>query len=131
VPRSCSVCRTESRSAVERSLLRQEPLRDIARRTGLSKDALARHRKNCLNPLRRTRTPTEGRSTLLTPDRQSTIVETIRKGSFDWVAARTAGITPQTFQGWLRKGEGEVYNPIYTPFAIEVRRAQEKIEGQA
>jgi hypothetical protein len=137
MPMTCRTCQRPDLAEVEQALLRHEPLRDIARRTGLTKDALARHRKKCLEPFRRTRTRTGpvGRGTLLTPEVQTKIVETIRSGSFDWVAARTAGISPATFKEWLRRGEGKdanrPYEKLYVQFAIEVRRAQAEARSQA
>ena len=40
---TCTICRHGQREEIERALLAREPLRDIARRHQISKDALARH----------------------------------------------------------------------------------------
>ncbi|KKL76177.1 hypothetical protein LCGC14_2047530, partial [marine sediment metagenome] len=48
-----------------------------------------------------------GRSTLLTPEVQKSIVAYIRSGAFDWIAAQAAGISPRTFRSWMKKGEEE------------------------
>ncbi len=44
MPRSCTVCTHPERAAIDRALLAGEPLRDIARRTATTKDALSRHK---------------------------------------------------------------------------------------
>lgn len=41
----CSVCSHASRGAIDHALVQRAPYRDIARRFGVSKDALARHVK--------------------------------------------------------------------------------------
>ena len=44
MPRTCSVCTHDNRPLVERALVAGEPLRSISSRTGLTRQALARHR---------------------------------------------------------------------------------------
>ena len=44
MPRICTICTHTERAAIEASLLADEPLRDIAGRTGTTKSALDRHR---------------------------------------------------------------------------------------
>jgi hypothetical protein len=41
---SCSICRHPARHDIENDLRRCSPYRDVARRHGVSKDALSRHR---------------------------------------------------------------------------------------
>ena len=48
MPRTCTVCTHAKRSQVEQALVSGESYRDIARRFGVSKDALARHRSEHL-----------------------------------------------------------------------------------
>jgi hypothetical protein len=45
VPRACTVCTHDERHAIDVALVAREPYRDIARRYGVSKDALSRHTK--------------------------------------------------------------------------------------
>ena len=47
---TCSICGHEARQAIEGGLAARSSLRDIARQHGVSKDAVARHGKNCLGP---------------------------------------------------------------------------------
>jgi len=44
MPRTCTVCTHPERAAIDQALLAGEPLRDIARRTATTKDALSRHK---------------------------------------------------------------------------------------
>ena len=44
MPQSCTVCRSEQLQNIDESLLRSEPYRSIAARTGLSTTALVRHK---------------------------------------------------------------------------------------
>ena len=46
--RTCTVCRHPEREDIDAALVRHEPFRAIARRTGLHKDALIRHHDNHL-----------------------------------------------------------------------------------
>lgn len=72
-----------------------------------------------------------GRPTLLTPDRHRDIVELIRAGAFDWVAAEACGIARETFFRWVRRGERAIVADvaegepewIYRSFAEDVRMA--------
>ncbi|MGH7530535.1 MAG: hypothetical protein ACREMN_09160 [Gemmatimonadales bacterium] len=48
MPRVCTICRHADRAAIDEALLAGEPLRDIARRVAVSKDALARHKADHL-----------------------------------------------------------------------------------
>jgi len=71
-----------------------------------------------------------GRNTKLNPAVTSEIVEAIRAGAFDHVAAEAAGISPSTFYLWMTKGaSGE---EKYTEFSEEVRtaRAQARIQAE-
>jgi hypothetical protein len=46
-----------------------------------------------------------GRKTLLTLEVEARIVDAIRQGAFDHVAAAAVGINPSTFYDWLKRGE--------------------------
>jgi len=48
VPRVCTVCTNPEREGIDADLLAGRPLRDIARRVAVSKDALARHKADHL-----------------------------------------------------------------------------------
>ena len=43
------------------------------------------------------------RPTKLTPEVHHTIVEYIRAGAYDYVAAQAAGLDPSTFRRWLQQ----------------------------
>jgi hypothetical protein len=71
-----------------------------------------------------------GRKTKLNPEVTSKIVESIRGGAFDHVAAESAGISPSTYYSWMTKGaSGE---DVYMEFSEEVRiaRAQARIKAE-
>ena len=58
------------------------------------------------------------------------MLEALRRGAFDWVAAEAAGIHRRTFYRWMRQGEtGE---EPYRRFAEEVlrARAQARLEAE-
>jgi hypothetical protein len=67
-------------------------------------------------------------SITLTKDIQATIVDCIRAGAFDHVAAETAGVAPRTFRDWMARGEGRSTDKACTPqlrrFAEAVNRAR-------
>jgi hypothetical protein len=48
MPRHCTVCAHSERGSIEKALVAGNPLRDIARRCRVSKDALARHKERHL-----------------------------------------------------------------------------------
>ena len=48
MPRRCTVCTHDHSDEINQALVAREPLRDIARRCRVSKDALARHKENHL-----------------------------------------------------------------------------------
>jgi hypothetical protein len=48
MPRTCTICVHPERSEIDISLVDGEPLRDIARRVAVSRDALARHKADHL-----------------------------------------------------------------------------------
>jgi hypothetical protein len=48
--RTCTVCRHDDREAIDFGLLAGQPLRDIARRHGVGKDAVARHGQAHVSP---------------------------------------------------------------------------------
>ena len=70
-----------------------------------------------------------GRRTKLTQEVQEIIIQAIRQGCFDWVAAQAGGITPQTFGNWMRWGEKG--NPRYLAFFSEVQSAKAETRRKA
>jgi len=62
------------------------------------------------------------RPTKLTPEVHRTIVEYIRAGAYDHVAAQAAGIAPSTFRRWLERGAPG--RPPYRAFAADVAQAR-------
>ena len=46
-----------------------------------------------------------GRPTKLTPDVHKKIVNLIKAGNYNDIAAQAVGITEQTFYGWMKRGE--------------------------
>ena len=63
-----------------------------------------------------------GRRTKLTPELQESIVDLIRKGAYDYQAARANGIDDSTFYRWMRAGEKA--DSVYRQFCREVREAR-------
>ncbi len=59
----------------------------------------------------------------LTPGLQAMILQFIRAGSYDWVAAEAAGVPRSLFEHWLRVGEASPRRP-YREFFYEVMRAR-------
>jgi hypothetical protein len=51
MPQVCSICKHAERSGIESALASGASLRDIARQFGAGKDAVARHRDNCIKPI--------------------------------------------------------------------------------
>ena len=72
-----------------------------------------------------------GRSTLLTPEVQKSIVAYIRSGAFDWIAAQAAGISPRTFRSWMKQGEDEK-SGSYREFheAVAGARAEARVTAE-
>ncbi|MDY7078644.1 MAG: hypothetical protein SXV54_17150, partial [Chloroflexota bacterium] len=72
-----------------------------------------------------------GRRTKLTPEVHNLIVQYIRGGAFDYVAAQAAGIDPGTFRRWLNRGEKRTEEPFRT-FCTDVKqaRAQARIAAE-
>src|SRR6516164_9108315 len=48
MPQTCTVCRSKKRREIDAALIAGQPLRDIARQYGLSKDSASRHRSHHL-----------------------------------------------------------------------------------
>lgn len=71
-----------------------------------------------------------GRKTKLNSEVQKMIVETVRKGAYDWVAAEAAGITRQTFYNWMRAGEASTRSR-YSSFFVEVTKARAEARAKA
>jgi hypothetical protein len=69
-----------------------------------------------------------GRRTLLTDELQAKIVEAIRNGCWDWVAAEANGVDRRTFYDWLQRGDGEhperSQADVYVQFVHAVREAR-------
>ncbi len=72
-----------------------------------------------------------GRPTLLTPEKQRSIVAAVRAGAFDWVAAEANGVDRETFKLWMRIGTRTKKEP-YLSFVREVRsaRAQARLSAE-
>jgi hypothetical protein len=74
-------------------------------------------------------------SVSLTPEIRERIVEMIRGGTFDYIAAEAVGISQRTLREWIQRGEGE--HPTRPPtrklraFATEVRRAKAEARAAA
>lgn len=64
-----------------------------------------------------------GRRTKLTPEVHNFIVQYIRGGAFDYVAAQAVGIDPGTFRRWMNRGEKRTDEPFRT-FCTEVQQAR-------
>jgi len=65
-----------------------------------------------------------GRPTKLTPEVKDRIVNAIRGGNYQEVAARFAGINEATFYRWMQKGEGDDAPEPYREFRKEVESAK-------
>jgi hypothetical protein len=68
-----------------------------------------------------------GGKTLLTDGLQEKIVEAIRNGAWDWVAAESNGVDRFTFWEWVKRGEDRddrPQEPCYAQFAQAVREAR-------
>src|SRR5437868_6493317 len=59
----------------------------------------------------------------LTPALQALIVQFIRAGGYEWVAAEAAGVPRRLFERWLRLGEQTQRRP-YREFFLQVLRAR-------
>ncbi len=70
-----------------------------------------------------------GRPTKLNDQVLGTVLEALRGGAFDWVAAEAAGIHRSTFYEWMARGEkGE---RTWAVFAREVLRARAQARWRA
>lgn len=69
-----------------------------------------------------------GRNTTLTPELQEKVVLAVRSGAPLEVAAQSQGLSPTTFWGWMRRGEGrDIERPAteeFVTFAQKVREAE-------
>jgi hypothetical protein len=74
-------------------------------------------------------------SVSLTPEIQQRLLELIRGGTYDYIAAEAVGISERTFREWIQRGDGE--HPTRPPtrklkaFAREVRRAKAEVRAAA
>lgn len=66
-----------------------------------------------------------------TPGLQETVVQYIRAGGFEWVAAEAAGLPRPLFEQWLRRGRESRRQP-YRGFceAIRQARAQARLKAE-
>ena len=71
-----------------------------------------------------------GRKPKLTPQTHQQIVSVIRAGTFEIVAARTAGIGKSTFYTWLKRG-AEAKTGMYREFHDDVIRARAEARATA
>lgn len=69
------------------------------------------------------------RRTLLTPEVHKTIVDNVREGAYDWVAAQAAGIDPRTFYNWMKWGRNG--RPSYVQFFQDVSQARAQARAEA
>jgi hypothetical protein len=75
--------------------------------------------------------PRRGRKSKLTPEVHALVVERIRDGAYDWVAAQAAGIDPTTFCRWMKWGEKGQGGPEFRQFCQEVRQAHAEARAGA
>lgn len=77
--------------------------------------------------------------TKLTPERQARIVEALNNGNYIETAARYAGVSPQVYYKWMKRGtdertsigDGQEPNPdeaIYVDFVEAVEKARSQAE---
>lgn len=73
-----------------------------------------------------------GRPTKLTPERQATIVDLVRKGNYLITACQVAGINKSTFLDWLERGEKDLNNGggIYSDFLLAIKKAESEAEAE-
>jgi hypothetical protein len=90
MPQTCTVCRQPNVAEIERAIVGGEPLRDIARQYGVSKDAVARHKSDHLP---RTLVKTFGRSNK-TPSGKTT-------GTVYWKQSRPEPGSSASNSNWL------------------------------
>lgn len=67
-----------------------------------------------------------GRKSKLTPEVHREIVEAIRAGAYDWVAAEAAGVSRVSFYRWLNDER-----PKYRAFRDDVMRARAEARRRA
>ena len=74
-------------------------------------------------------------SVALTPEVERAILDAIRAGAMDYVAAEAAGVSQRTFYDWMARGEDRHPSRPGTPqlraFAMGVRRAQAEARAAA
>lgn len=66
------------------------------------------------------------RKTKLTPEVHREIIEALRQGAYEWVAAEAAGISHTTFYRWLKDER-----PLYRAFRDDVMRARAEARKRA
>lgn len=71
-----------------------------------------------------------GRPTDLTPERRDKIVQVIRTGSYQQIAAAAAGISTTTFYRWMERGaDPNETDPRYAEFRDAVETAKAEAEA--
>lgn len=68
-----------------------------------------------------------GRPTKLTPEVKRKLLRAIREGNYLNVACGLAGISYETFNGWMKRGDRESSGP-YVQFSQAVRQAELEAE---
>ena len=75
------------------------------------------------------RGPGPGRKTKLTPELQQRFVQAIRAGNWIETSCDFVGIHPDTYYGWMERGQlGGARNQIYAAFSEAVRHAKATAE---
>ena len=72
-----------------------------------------------------------GRRTKLTPEVHKLIVQYIRGGAFDYVAAQASGIGYRTFRRWMKSGESRadsLYRQLWQD--VQEARAQARVAAE-
>lgn len=69
-----------------------------------------------------------GRNPKLSPETQAIIVEHIKAGNYQYVAAEAAGIDIATFHRWIERGTGEGAREPYRAFCEALTRAERESE---
>jgi hypothetical protein len=72
-----------------------------------------------------------GPQPLLTMERHQRIVELLRSGAYENIAAQAAGVGLRTFYRWVSRGEADPDDPLYGPFAADVAQARAEARSVA
>lgn len=124
---TCTVCRHANRREIDLQLVSHTPLRDIARRYGVSKDALARHRANHLpRLLAQTEQAEQDRGTSL----RERIEELIRQAERLMQKAEHKGQLATAIKA-LAEARAAVGLLLDTELEGQIERLEKKLEGLA